>query len=63
MASKKKERQITVYSQPGYYFSNKQSPAIYLQVKWLQELGFNTGDRVAVKCSKNCIIITKSEEN
>lgn len=62
MASKK-ERQIKVYSQPGYYFCNEQRPAIYLQGKWLQELGFNTGDRVAVKCSKNRIIITKSQEN
>lgn len=61
MANKKKERTLKVYSQSSYN-NPTERPAIFLQGKWLEELGFLIGDHVAVKCSKNRIVITKSNE-
>lgn len=57
----KKNRELKVSTQHGYY-GNDQRPAIYLQGKWIQELGFDIGDHVSVKCQNNKIIITKSKE-
>lgn len=62
LANKKKERALKVASQPGYYLSNDQRPAITLQGKWLKELGFEIGDHVSVKCQNNKLIITKAKE-
>lgn len=59
MTQKKKERQIKVYSQSGYYNADNQRPAIFLQGKWLQELGFDIGDSIIVKCQNNKLTITK----
>lgn len=53
----KKERQLKVYSQSGYYYRNDQRPAIFLQGKWLQELGFDIGDNITVKCQNNKLTI------
>lgn len=60
---KKVERKIKVYSQSGYYNANDQRPAIFLQGKWLKDLGFDIGDQVSVKCQQNQLIITKLNEN
>lgn len=56
----KKERQLKVQPQSGYYYQDDQRPAIFLQGKWLRDMcGFNIGDYCTVECSKERIIITK----
>lgn len=57
----KKERQIKVYSQHGYYGAD-QRPAIFLQGKWVQELGFNIGDHCIIICDDNKITIQKADQ-
>ena len=55
----KKERQIKVYSQHGYYCSD-QRPAIFLHGKWVRELGFNIDDHCTIICDNNKITIQKT---
>lgn len=57
----KKKRQIKVYSQHGYYGAD-QRPAIFLQGKWVQELGFNIGDHCTIICDNNKITIQKADQ-
>ena len=41
------------------YYNKNNMPMIILQGKWLHSLGYNVGDRIDVKISKNKIIIKK----
>ena len=51
-------RKLTVGYMPG---SKKPYPMIRLQGKWLEQLGFKTGDRVVVTVNADSIVITKSD--
>lgn len=52
----KKYRNMKVYEISGYRY--KPTPMIILKGQWLQELGFNIGDPVLVKCEDGKLIIT-----
>ena len=44
----------------GYYGSSRYTnyPKIQMEGKWLQELGFNVGDKLKVEYEEGCIRIT-----
>lgn len=52
----KEYRNMKVYEISGYRY--KPTPMIVLKGQWLQELGFNIGDPVMVKCEDGKLIIT-----
>lgn len=52
-------RELTVYRGRG---NSYQLPQILLQGQWLQNLGFSIGDKVAVTCQQDRIIIIKSAD-
>ena len=57
MARQRKEfRELTVSEATNY--GRKTAPMLRIQGLWLQELGFNVGDPVLVKCEDGKIIIT-----
>lgn len=56
----KKLRRMKVYGQSGYHY--KETPAIVLKGKWLQELGFEIGDFISVSCENGKLIITPDAE-
>lgn len=57
MARQRKEfRELTVSEATNY--GRKTAPMLRIQGFWLQELGFNVGDPVLVKCEDGRIIIT-----
>jgi toxic protein SymE len=57
MAKTRKEyRELTVSKAVGY--SRKPAPMLRIQGRWLQELGFNPGDPILVKCEDGKLIIT-----
>lgn len=57
MARAKKEyRELTVSEACCY--GRKTAPMLRIQGHWLQELGFNIGDPVLVKCEDGKLIIT-----
>ncbi len=53
----KEKRRLTVRDSTG--FDTKKVPVIYLQGKWLEELGYHIGDKINVTCSDERIVITK----
>ena len=55
----KKERILKMSEQSGYYSPKDKRPALTLQGKWLQNLGFEVGDHVNIECTDDKIIITK----
>jgi endoribonuclease symE len=57
MARKRKDyRELTVSSFSGY--GCKSAPMLRLQGLWLEELGFNIGDPILVRCEDGQLIIT-----
>ena len=54
----KKNREMKVYS---IYQGNKYHSQIRLSGAWLEELGFEIGDLIDIKCEKNKLIISKKE--
>lgn len=56
MARAKKEyRELTVSEATNY--GRKTAPMLRIQGQWFQELGFNIGDPVLVKCEEGKLII------
>jgi len=60
VSQKKKTRHLKIY--PKYTSNstgtNVARPEIRLCGKWLQELGFESGDNIIVACQENCLLIT-----
>ncbi len=56
----KKYRKLTVTELSGYKY--KPTSAIRIRGIWLSELGFEMGDKVAVECKGEKLIITKADE-
>jgi antitoxin component of MazEF toxin-antitoxin module len=56
----KKSRSIKVYRQSGSNY--KTVPAIVLKGQWLQELGFEIGDFISIKCENGKLVITPDAE-
>jgi|GEM_PF-780206 len=59
MAVRKEFRDLTV---SDFYRSGKSVPMIRISGLWLEELGFNVGDCVRIKCDKGRLIISINEE-
>lgn len=58
MAKARKDyRELTVSEATNY--GRRTAPMLRIQGLWFQELGFNIGDPVLVKCEDGQIIITK----
>lgn len=58
MAKPRKDyRELTVSEATNY--GRRTAPMLRIQGLWFQELGFNIGDPVLVKCEDGQIIITK----
>ena len=58
MARAKKEyRELTVSEAANY--GRKTAPMLRIQGLWFQELGFNIGEPVLVKCEEGKIVIMK----
>lgn len=55
--SKKEYRELTVSEATNY--GRKTAPMLRIQGLWFQELGFNIGDSVLVKCEDGKLIIVK----
>ena len=55
MAVRKEFRDLTV---SDFYRSGKSVPMIRISGLWLEELGFNVGDCVRIKCDKGRLIIS-----
>ncbi len=53
------ERKLTVYNRRGVF--KESPPQILLQGKWLEQAGFNAGDKITVDCQKGRLVITKDE--
>lgn len=53
--AKKKYRELTVSEACSY--GRKTAPMLRIQGLWFQELGFNVGDPVLVKCEEGKLII------
>lgn len=54
-----KERKMTVYKGRGAF--KEAPPQILLQGRWLEQAGFNAGDKITVDCQQGRLIITKDE--
>ncbi|MDE6635288.1 MAG: type I toxin-antitoxin system SymE family toxin [Lachnospiraceae bacterium] len=59
MAVRKEFRDLTV---SDFYRSGKSVPMIRVSGLWLEELGFNIGDCVRIKCENGQLIISLNEE-
>lgn len=59
MTKRKDYRELTIGSFGGY--GRKSAPQLRLQGQWLEELGFQIGAPVLVKCEDGRIIITPDE--
>ena len=57
---KKSIRELKVYETSGYKY--KPTPTITLKGQWLNELGFESGSQVRVKCEGGRLIITLENE-
>lgn len=55
----KKNREMTVY---GIYQGSKYHSQIRLSGAWLEELGFQIGDKLNVACEGGKLTITKADE-
>jgi toxic protein SymE len=51
----KTHRKLKICAQSGYKY--QAVPAIRLQGKWLEQLGFSVGQEITVQCQKGCLII------
>jgi len=51
----KTHRKLKICAQSGYKY--QAVPAIRLQGKWLERLGFSVGREINVQCQKGCLII------
>lgn len=62
MCNKKKTRKLKVYGQSGYKYQD--TPTIVLKGKWLEDAGFEIGEKFTVYQYNGTIIlhITKKEE-
>lgn len=56
----KEYRELKVVEQSGYKY--KPTPTITLKGQWLNELGFESGSQVLVKCEGGRLIITLANE-
>ena len=56
----KEYRELKVVEQSGYKY--KPTPTITLKGQWLNELGFESGSQVRVKCEGGRLIITLANE-
>ena len=54
----KNVRKLTVYQQPTKKCYDT-FPRIMLQGKWLQNLGFEVGQKINIKISENTLVIEK----
>lgn len=52
----KDKRELTVY------YNKNNRPMVMLQGKWMEELGYKVGDKIAVDIKKNKIEIKKAGE-
>ena len=53
------ERRMTVYKGRGTF--KEAPPQILLQGRWLEQAGFNAGDKITVDCRQGQLVITKDE--
>lgn len=53
-----KEKELTVYRASGYHYTP--IPRIILQGQWMQNLGFSIGDKIAITCQQDRILIVKT---
>ena len=61
MTRKRKEyRELKVSSFRGYGY--KTAPMLRIQGLWLEELGFNVGEPILVKCEEGKLIITVDQD-
>ena len=61
MTRKRKEyRELKVSSFSGYGY--KTAPMLRIQGLWLEELGFNVGEPILVKCEDGKLIITVDQD-
>ena len=61
MTRKRKEyRELKVSSFSGYGY--KTAPMLRIQGLWLEELGFNVGEPILVKCEEGKLIITVDQD-
>lgn len=51
------KRKLTVYAGSGKNYAT--IPQIILQGQWLEQLGFDVGDKITVDCQPDKITITK----
>ena len=56
----KNERDLKVYGMSGHNY--KSVPTIMLKGKWLQEFGFEIGDKFHVSCEQGKLVITMPED-
>lgn len=56
----KENRRLTVIAQSGTNY--KPTPTIVLKGQWLQELGFESGEKINVHCERGRIVITLLEK-
>ena len=54
-----KQREMTVYRARGTSMEENK-PLIMLQGKWLRDMGFSTGDRIAVTCVDGKLIVERT---
>lgn len=59
-----KERRLKIYSKykPDAPWESRYVPEIRLNGKWLEDLGFDYGEFILVKCEANRIVIEILEE-
>ncbi len=53
----KKYRELKVVEQAGYHY--KPTPTIILKGQWLKDFGFEIGEKVAIMCEHNQLVISK----
>ncbi len=53
------KREMTVYRARGASMETNR-PLIMLQGKWLRDVGFSTGDRIAVTCEDGRLIVERT---
>lgn len=56
----KEYRDLKVYERCNY--GEEPKPQIVLSGKWLNNMGFEQGDRITVQCQGGKLIITKTDE-
>ena len=54
-----KERKMTASKGRGAF--KEAPPQILLQGRWLEQAGFNAGDKITVDCRQGQLVITKDE--